>query len=213
MIPIVSVIGESNSGKTTLIEALITELKKLGLRVGTVKHDARGHSSDTEGKDTWRHAAAGAEMIALSSDHHVSVFQPVVSLPSVEQIVDTHFNAVDLVIAEGFKTQPYPKIEVFRSGHSREWHAKPEELIAAVSDEKPPAVVPCFKAGEAQQLAAFLNQKFFESHSRSDVRVWVDGILLELNPFVKAFVGQTVKGMVSALRGGRGERIRIKVGR
>jgi molybdopterin-guanine dinucleotide biosynthesis adapter protein len=214
MIPIVSVIGESDSGKTTLIEKLIPELKKLGLRVGTLKHDARGHAADVEGKDSWRHARAGAAVSAVASERQVSVVVPVGKLPAIDAIVDAHFNAVDIVITEGFKAEDKPKIEVFRKGHSGKWHARRDELIAVVTDEQPPSGVPAFRMDEAARLAEFLNEKFFKSVSKSDVRVWADGETLQLNPFVKAFVGQTVKGMMNALKGGKNrERIRIKIGR
>jgi molybdopterin-guanine dinucleotide biosynthesis adapter protein len=213
MIPIVCVIGDSGCGKTTFIEKLIPELKNLGPRVATLKHDARGHV-DAPGKDSTRHATAGADMTAVVSDHLVTIFELQSSLPSLTAIVDTHFAAYDIVIAEGFKKENLPKIEVFRTAASRTWHAAPGERIAAVTDATPPDDAPVFGFDDAARLAAFLRDRFITNVSRSDARVWINGEYIELNPFVKAFVGQTVKGMVSALRGGHdAERIRIKIGR
>ena len=60
MIPIISIVGKSDSGKTTLIEKLVPVLTKRGYRVATVKHDVHGFEVDREGKDSWRHKQAGA---------------------------------------------------------------------------------------------------------------------------------------------------------
>ena len=65
MIPIVSIVGRSNTGKTTLIEGIIPELKKQGYRVATIKHNRHGFEVDHEGKDSWRHRRAGAAMTVL----------------------------------------------------------------------------------------------------------------------------------------------------
>jgi len=67
VIPVVSIVGKSNSGKTTLLEKLIPELKRRGYRVATVKHDTHGFEIDRPGKDTWRLAQAGADAVVISS--------------------------------------------------------------------------------------------------------------------------------------------------
>lgn len=67
MLPIVCIVGKSNVGKTTLLEGLITELKRRGHRVATVKHDVHGFEIDQPGKDSWRHAQAGSDAVVISS--------------------------------------------------------------------------------------------------------------------------------------------------
>ena len=66
-IPIISIVGKSNSGKTTLIEKIIPELKKRGCKVGTIKHDVHGFEIDYEGKDTYRHFQAGPDTVVIAS--------------------------------------------------------------------------------------------------------------------------------------------------
>ena len=77
MIPIVSIVGKSDSGKTTLIEKLLPELGRRGYRVATVKHDVHGFEVDREGKDSWRHKKAGAHTVVISSPLKVAVIRDV----------------------------------------------------------------------------------------------------------------------------------------
>ena len=77
-IPVISIVGgKSNSGKTTLLEKLIREAKRRGWRVATLKHDGHGFEMDQPGKDTWRHAQAGADVVAISSPHKVAILESV----------------------------------------------------------------------------------------------------------------------------------------
>jgi molybdopterin-guanine dinucleotide biosynthesis protein B len=73
MIPIVSIVGKSDSGKTTLLEKLVAELKSRGFRVGTIKHDAHSFEIDHEGKDSWRHKKAGASVSIISSAEKIGM--------------------------------------------------------------------------------------------------------------------------------------------
>jgi molybdopterin-guanine dinucleotide biosynthesis protein MobB len=77
VIPIVSIVGRSNSGKTTLIEKLIIELRRRGYRVGTIKHNSHGFDIDHEGKDSWRHKKAGAQVTVIASPHRIAVIEDV----------------------------------------------------------------------------------------------------------------------------------------
>ena len=75
MIPIVSIVGKSNSGKTTLIEKLIAELTRRGWRVATIKHNRHGFEIDHEGKDSWRHKQAGAVATVVASPRRIAVIE------------------------------------------------------------------------------------------------------------------------------------------
>ena len=77
MIPIVSVVGKSDSGKTTLIEKLVPELTRRGYRVATVKHDMHGFEVDREGKDSWRHKQAGAHTVVIASPQKIALIRDV----------------------------------------------------------------------------------------------------------------------------------------
>ena len=113
MIPIVSVVGKSNAGKTTLLEKLIPELKRRGYRVATVKHDAHSFEMDEPGKDTWRHRQAGADVVVISSKDKMAMIRRVDEELSLLEIADT-ITGVDIILTEGFKRGPAPKIEVSR---------------------------------------------------------------------------------------------------
>src|SRR4030042_3390165 len=116
MIPIVSIVGKSDSGKTTLIEKLLPELGRRGYRVATVKHDVHGFEVDREGKDSWRHKKAGAHTVVLSSPQKVAVIRDVERDLTLEEIREKFIRDVDLILSEGYKNDVQPKIEGFRKG-------------------------------------------------------------------------------------------------
>jgi molybdopterin-guanine dinucleotide biosynthesis protein B len=88
MIPVVSVVGKSNSGKTTLIEKMIGELVRRGYRVATIKHNLHGFEIDHEGKDSWRHKQAGARTTVIASPHRVAVVEDVEKDLDIGELVD-----------------------------------------------------------------------------------------------------------------------------
>src|SRR3990172_6969140 len=102
MVPVVSFVGRSNSGKTTIIVKVIAELKRRGYRVGVIKHDAHGFEIDHEGKDSWRHKKAGASTVALSSPDKFAVIKDVSIEWTPERIIDSYLNYADIIITESF---------------------------------------------------------------------------------------------------------------
>jgi len=162
---VVSVVSKKDSGKTTLLEKLIPELKNRGYRIGTIKHDVHGFTIDHEGKDTFRHKAAGAETVVISCPWMLSVIKDVKEEVSVDQIVSDHFKEMDLVITEGFKKAGKPQIEVYRSAaHDSPIHVKGQTntLIALASDIPLDLGVPCFDLNDVRGLADFIEQKFLK---------------------------------------------------
>src|SRR5437764_5027922 len=114
-IPILCFVGRSNSGKTTLIERLIPELVQAGYRVATIKHAGHGFNLDTEGKDSWRHKRAGASTVIVLSKGSLAMFSDVADDTRVEELRDRYVDPqIDLIIAEGWKNEGYPKIVVVR---------------------------------------------------------------------------------------------------
>jgi molybdopterin-guanine dinucleotide biosynthesis adapter protein len=161
MPPIVSLIGKANSGKTTLLEKLIPALTVRNVRVGTVKHHIHAFDMDTPGKDTWRHKRAGARVVALSSPTGLGVIRDTDrDIPLVE-MVSRYFDDVDLVITEGYKTGPAPKIEIFRvAAHQEPLANRDETWLAMVSDRPLDCGLPCFALDDATGLADFLIATF-----------------------------------------------------
>ena len=100
MIPVVSIVGKSNSGKTTLLEKLIPELKRRGYRVATVKHDTHGFEVDQPGKDTWRLAQAGADAVVISSSDKLALIKRVRDELDVTILLIEHDMKVVMGISE-----------------------------------------------------------------------------------------------------------------
>ena len=119
-IPVISVVGRSKVGKTTLLEKLIPELKRRGYRVATVKHHAHpGFEIDRPGKDTWRHAQAGSDHVVIAAPDKVAAVRRVTREPTLDEIVTT-IDDVDIILTEGYKRAGKPKIEIVRAARHTE---------------------------------------------------------------------------------------------
>ena len=156
---IISVVGKSKSGKTTLIEKLIPELKKRGYRIGTIKHAFHEFHLDKKGKDSRRHKAAGADTVIVASRDRIAMVknENPVSLESIEK----YFDDVDLVITEGFKKESRPKIEVCRADRNKEPLCKDDKtLFALVTDTDIIFNVPTFGLEEIEALADLIEKKY-----------------------------------------------------
>lgn len=164
--PVVSIVAKSGTGKTTLLEKLIAEMKARGYRVGAVKHDAHSFSIDHEGKDSWRLTQAGADTMLITSPAQIAMVK---KNPGVEEIplaesIRTYFGDVDIVLTEGFKRSAMPKIEVHRRERSPALLCRGEEhdptLIAVASDEPLVLDVPVFDINDAQGLCDLIVTRF-----------------------------------------------------
>lgn len=162
---LVSIISKKNSGKTTLLEKLIPEIKSRGYRVGTVKHDTHGFDIDHKGKDTWRHKQAGADTVVISSPWKISLIKDVAVEVSLDEIVTQYFQDVDIVITEGYKKEEKPQIEVFRRAeHETPLHSRENKgtLIAVTSDVDIDLGVPRFDINDVTSLADFIETTFLK---------------------------------------------------
>jgi molybdopterin-guanine dinucleotide biosynthesis protein MobB len=161
MIPIISIVGKSNSGKTTHLEKIISDLVGRGYRVATIKHNRHGFNIDHEGKDSYRHKKAGAHTTVVSSPHQLALIQDVDHDHSFEELRDKFIDDADISLTEGFKVNDYPKIEVFRSELKRELISKKEDgLIAVAADIKLDVDVPCFDINDPKAITDFIEKKF-----------------------------------------------------
>jgi len=159
MLPIISVVGKSKSGKTTLIEKLIFELKNRGYRIGTIKHTHHDFELDTKGKDSWRHKAAGADTVVIASREKIVMVKDENSA-GLERI-GKYFDDVDLVIAEGFKKENRPKIELYRSHKNNLPLCQNDKtVIALVTDTDIRVNVPVFGLEEIKSLADLIEKNY-----------------------------------------------------
>lgn len=152
-IPVISfVAGRSGSGKTTLLEKLIKRLKEDGIRIASIKHDAHEFDIDKKGKDTWRFAQAGADIVAISSPQKVAIIEKVDQEKTLDEIC-AKISDVDLILTEGFKLDSKPKIEVHRSEIHGKLVCNPNELLAIASDVEWNVGVPCFHINDIEGIA------------------------------------------------------------
>ena len=154
--PLICIVGYSGAGKTTLMVNLITRLTRRGLRVGTIKHDVHGFQMDQPGKDSFRHKAAGAATSIISSPHQMTMVTDVDHDHAPQDLLPM-LATMDIVLAEGFKRGPLPKIEVFRAetGKGPACQGDPR-LLAVVSDVPLDWGVRYFATTDADDLADYL---------------------------------------------------------
>ena len=162
LLPIVSFVARSGTGKTTFLEQLIPALGRRGLRVMVVKHDVHGFEVDKPGKDTWRLRQAGARKVLIANAEHMALMADCDGDLPLRAWVERHGGDVDLVLSEGYRRSGMPKILVSRKG-AREPVDPSEfgegELLAAVSDQELAVGCPCFPLDDPEPLAAFLVER------------------------------------------------------
>src|SRR4030067_2090083 len=184
MIPIISIVGKSDSGKTTLIEKLVPELTRRGYRIATVKHDVHGFEVDQEGKDSWRHKRAGAHTVIISSPNKVALIRNVEKDLTLEEIREKLVQDVGLILSEGYKKDVQPKIEIFRKEKHKELLCTRENnLVAIVSDKKFRVGVSCFSLDDIRGVADFIEKKYLQSKREEKDSLKVDGKRIPMTPF------------------------------
>jgi molybdopterin-guanine dinucleotide biosynthesis protein B len=150
--------GWSGSGKTTLIEKLIPLLVKRGLRVSLIKHAHHTFDVDVPGKDSYRHRQAGASEVLVTSSRRWVLMHELRGgrEPSFEDQMK-HLSPCDLLIVEGFKFAPIPKLEVWRAETGEGLlHPKDPHIVAVASDVKVETRLPLLDLNDPAKIAAFI---------------------------------------------------------
>ena len=161
---ILLVVGRKKRGKTSLVERLIPEFKKRGHKVGSIKHTTFDHQFDTPGKDSFRHAQAGAETTLILSPKSIALFSSDLRQRGLEELFGLLFQGYDLIIGEGFKNSPYPKVEVLDPAKDTEpLCSHGDNLIAVVCDKNINSFVPVFSSDQIEPLADFLEREMTTS--------------------------------------------------
>jgi len=156
---IFSLVGSSGGGKTTLVVKLLKELNGRGLKVSTMKHTHHRFDIDTPGKDSYRHREAGAAEVmlvssarwALMHEHHDA------PEPAVDQLLG-HMTDVDLLLVEGFKKLPCPKMEVYRPSLGKPRRFDDDADVIAIASDEPlaDAATPVFDLNDIPAIADFI---------------------------------------------------------
>lgn len=143
----------SGTGKTTYLEKLLPCLKGRGVRVGVLKHDGHGFEMDTPSTDTDRLARSGADAVAICSPGGFAYLE---RKPVELQEALSHFAGMDLVVTEGYKNGPFPKIALYRKASGKPLAVPAENCLAIVSDAVLEVSCPVFPLDDPNPMAAFL---------------------------------------------------------
>ncbi|GAB6097116.1 molybdopterin-guanine dinucleotide biosynthesis protein B [Desulfatiferula olefinivorans] len=152
---VLSFVGSSNSGKTTLIARLIGELKKRNVRVGVIKHAHHGFDLDREGSDSQTYQRSGADAVMLASPRGMALMRPCPNDADPDRLIG-FLSDMDLVIIEGYKRASYPKIEVHRADRGGPFLSGLENLMARVSGDRADSGLPVFDPDDIGGLADFI---------------------------------------------------------
>jgi len=159
-VPVLGVAGWKNSGKTTLVERLVSELTRRGLRVATIKHAHHDAEVDREGTDSFRHREAGAVEVALVTGARWAIVHELrgEAEPLLGHILQ-RLSPCDLVLVEGYKRENIPKIEVRRRAAARDEPMAPgDNNVIAIAADHPIAAtsLPIFGIDDIPQIADFI---------------------------------------------------------
>ncbi|MBF0246564.1 MAG: molybdopterin-guanine dinucleotide biosynthesis protein B [Alphaproteobacteria bacterium] len=159
---VIGIIGWSGSGKTTLLEKLIPAFKGRGLSVSTMKHTHHDFDIDKPGKDSYRHREAGAEEVLVTSARRWALLHELRDAPEWDMgVLVSKMAPVDVLLIEGFKGHPYPKIEVHRPALGKDLLSPGDDTVVALLTDDPTAMagkvdVPVLDLGDVTAVMDFL---------------------------------------------------------
>ena len=198
MASIVSIVGHSQSGKTTLMEKLVREMVSRGYRLATIKHTHHDIVPEQTEKDSWRHLQAGSTAAVLSSPDRVILTKPMAeaSLDDITRLLGEDY---DLILAEGFKQDNAPKIEVHRKSIGP-LLTDLKKLFAIVSDEPLDTRVRQFAHDDVSSLADLLEEGFIEPQ-KERVCLYINGAPVPMKSFIEDLVANVLVGIAVSLKG------------
>ena len=210
---IIAISGTKNTGKTTLVTKIVAELVKRGFMVGTVKHTH--HGFDTEGKDTWKHKEAGAEIVVGSGNETFFTLQEKMDLDTILSIIKFIKNP-DFVVLEGFKHSKYAKIctspndDKFTLAivEAFELEQYDVELLVDLIEERSYGILQNldykkygFKTDEEFAVSLINGEiKIEDVEIESEILLRIDNAIIPMNLFVQDFIKNTVKGAINSLK-------------
>lgn len=156
--------GYSGSGKTTLIENVIPVLISSGLCVSLIKHAHHAFDIDQPGKDSYRHRQAGASEVMLTSMKRWVLMHEIGNAPEPELPEQLcRMSPCDIVLVEGFKNQPMPKIEIHRKEHGAPFlYTADEHIVGIATDERVDTDLPQFALDDYEGIAMFVTARAVE---------------------------------------------------
>lgn len=214
---ILGVAGTKNTGKTTLVTLIVRELVKRGYQVGTIKHTH--HEFDLEGRDTWKHRKAGAELVVGAGDDTFFLVNERFELEIILKIIEC-IKKLDYIVIEGFKFSNYPKISTtevtddFTISNVDVFEINDEDVINLVNlvEERTYGLIPGSDCGNCgydnclDMARDIIKGKISEDKCKmkklDEVQLFIGDKMVPLNPFVQDFMKKSVMGMISTLKTG-----------
>jgi len=155
---LIGLAGWSGAGKTTLMVKLIPALIRRGISVSTLKHAHHRFDVDKPGKDSYEHRQAGAQQVLVASGARWALMTELRTArePTLRDLLGK-LDPVDLVIVEGYKRDPHPKIEVRREANGKPWmHPEMPGIVAVAADAPPPYDLPRVSLDDVDGVAALV---------------------------------------------------------
>ncbi len=198
---IISIVGKSHSGKTTLLESLIAELKQRGHKVAIVKHSHHVNDLDMASKDTWRFTKAGSEISVINSLDHLAIYRRTEHYFDPQEISSFVLWDYDIILTEGFKGSNYPKIEVHRGEQGKELLTDPQQLLAVVTDEPLDVNVPQFSRDDIAGIAGLIENTINNNRREDDIDLVVNGASIPVSPPLQELLTRTLLAMLPIPQG------------
>lgn len=199
MPPIISIVGHSGSGKTTIIEKLIRELCFRGYRVAAVKHTYHSITPDQPEKDSWRYLEAGSETAVTCSPDKLVMTRAATPETTLDDIARLLGEDSDIVLVEGFKQADVPKVEVYRK-ETGPLLTDLKRLFAVVTDEPVDTKARRFSFHDIAGLADLLEEGFIKPQAER-VALYVNGTPVVLKSFIQDLVANVLAGIATSLKG------------
>jgi molybdopterin-guanine dinucleotide biosynthesis protein MobB len=156
MLPVVSFVGNSGAGKTTILEKVVSELKARGYRVAVIKHVHHDFQIDYPGKDSWRFTQAGSDSVVIASSTKIALVELRTAEPPLDDLVAMVEGRADIVLTEGFRGSGKPQVLVMRGAQAAQPAPGEASPLAIVSDQPVDASATRFDFDEVASLTDFL---------------------------------------------------------
>ncbi len=203
MVPVISIVGVPNSGKTFFIEELTKELRSRDHKIGTLKHTSHDFKSDIPGKDSYRLKESGSSIGGIFSEGSISITRDLNGDEDFSRIVEDYYFEMDILLVEGYKKGRFPKILIMagRDIEKELEEFKKEEVIAVVGEGEPDTELNHFGKNEIKGVADFLEKELIKPYQQQEIDLFVNGRPVILKEYVQKVTKNILGGIINSLKG------------